>query len=270
MAPGGSYVLQENDSVVWVTNSKFLYRIHGNSFTKVPEFRYNKEGYISTFIKDGQNYLWVAFWDGGVAKTKWKGRKLIIDKHFSYHQDKEITGVLAITGDTVWVLGANGIFLIKNDIVINHFHPKNANGHPVVITAFAMDKQRRQLWIGDNAAGIIKVNFTEENGIFSYTVSEYITEKNGLKDMAVRSLMLDKNKDLWIGTRYGGIYRLSTNESKKLLVEAVTTKAGLECTRTTHIIEEKIKLLGLLHVTVFTATYIIQTSGNNIIPAMAL
>jgi signal transduction histidine kinase len=235
LAPGGSNVMQESDSVIWVTNSKFLYRISGNLFSKVPEFRFNNEGYISTINKDLHGNLWITYWDGGVSKMKWNGHRLVTLKSFK----KAISGQLMMTGDTVWVIGTKGIFLIRNNVVIHHFHPNNRNGTPATISCFAMDEQQRQLWIGDNAEGIIKIDFADSSGRFTYSASEYITSENGLKDMAVRSLMLDKDKRLWIGTRFGGIYHLTKKGSSKSLVEDVTIKANMECTRTTQIAEEK-------------------------------
>ncbi|HYC28997.1 MAG TPA: two-component regulator propeller domain-containing protein, partial [Chitinophagaceae bacterium] len=67
LAPGGSDICQGNDSTIWCTNSKFLYRIINNKLQKVEEFRSGTEkNYIGALIMDNSNYLWASSWNNGL------------------------------------------------------------------------------------------------------------------------------------------------------------------------------------------------------------
>jgi len=237
IAAGGGSISRENDSVVWVTNSKSLYTI-SDSLRKV-NFTKQHPDYYGVLHRDSKENLWVGLWNGGLWWTKWTSEKLRQKKFISDFGNKKVK-VQALQEDSdgnIWVGGMNGLFHIRDNKVIDEYQPVNAYGSPAFITCMTIDEKNKTLWLGDNAAGVIKLNYELKDNKASYKVTGYVTSKEGLSDMYIRSILKDGHDNLWIGTRYGGIYRVKENKDHLAVVNE-NANAKLSCTRITDIKEE--------------------------------
>lgn len=238
IAAGGGTLDMENDSLVWATNSKYLYHITQNNIKKI-KFDSHKSDYYGKLYVDAKKNLWIGLWNEGLWKIKWNKGRLISKKFFSEY-DKYKIKAHTITEDSngnIWAAGANGIFRIKDDKIITNFHPKNAAGMPAFITCMAIDESNNVLWLGDNALGLIKIKYQIKKDFFTYAIEKYITSKNGLTDEYIRSLSLDKENSLWVGTRSGGIYQIKDTDKNVSIINHNST-ANISCTRITDIKQE--------------------------------
>lgn len=174
-----------------------------------------------------------------------------------------MSGILVKEHDeAAWLVGANGIFRIKDDMVTDYYHPVNALGIPAVITAYAMNPSNKEIWIGDNANGLVRVNYSDnKDGSLSFSTTSYVTTKEGLSDMAIRSLMWDSKGYLWIGTRIGGIFRMQLN--KKIFWWKICRRA-LVCNAPAprRSLKKKTMQPGLPPAMVFTGIHTHRVNGN--------
>jgi len=238
-AAAGGYILQDEDGGTWVNNSKNLYRIKNDSMSEV-EFRGNEKGYMNKMAKDAKGNVWLVRWEQGIWKTKWNEGKLVSKKYFDrFKQNKLVGSEFTIDAqENIWLAGMYGIFRMKDDEVKEHFHPVLPTGNHLFINCIVADYKKNLLWLGDNAIGVAKASFQMKDGIArDLKIEKLIGPPQGLKDPYVRSMLMDHNGDLWVGTRAGGVYKIktSTNEEK---VEEVAPPSGFTCSRITAIAEE--------------------------------
>ena len=243
-AAAGGYILRDADGATWVNNSKNLYRIKSDSMTEV-EFRGNEKGYMNKMVKDEKGDLWLVRWEQGIWKTKWNDGKLVSKKYFDrFNQHKLVGGAFTIDAQqNIWLAGANGIFRMKHDEVKERYRPILSTGYHLFINCIIADHKKGILWLGDNAGGVVKVRFQMKDGHTNdFKIEKIIGPPQGLKDPYVRSMLMDHNGDLWIGTRAGGVFKIntSTNEEK---VEEVSPPSGFTCSRITAIVEEADKAI---------------------------
>ena len=235
MALGGGSLTPQNDSLIWASNANSLYTITNQSIQKIP-FPYHSD-YFGVLHVDAQKKLWIGYWNEGIRMTQWQKAKLTSKKYFSEFKKVKVMAQ-AIVEDhkgNMWVGGMNGIFRIKNNQIVERYQPVNASGSPAFISCMALDEESQTLWLGDNASGLIKLHYKAEINLpFTYTVTGYVTVKNGLTDSYTRSLFVDKQKNIWVGTRYGGIYQV-TATGKGLWATNFNVPAKLSCTRVTDI-----------------------------------
>jgi ligand-binding sensor domain-containing protein/two-component sensor histidine kinase len=233
LAPGGSDICQGNDSAVWCTNSKFLYRITGNRLQKAEDFRArNEKNYIGAMIVDNDNNLWISGWNNGLWKLKYNGTKLVSKQYF------ETVNANCMVKDgegNIWVAGMKGIYHIRDGGIKDHYLPVGKSGGASFITAMAIDTANKELWLGENTSGLIRLAYTIDG---NYKLLNYFDEKNGLTDTYIRSLFFDSQKNLWIGTRLGGIFRMRRWNNNTYWTQHYESGNGITCTRVTDISEE--------------------------------
>jgi signal transduction histidine kinase/ligand-binding sensor domain-containing protein len=237
-AAGGGLSFQ-NDSTLWVSNSKSLYTVTSKGIEKI-NFSKRKPDYFGLLYTDRKKNLWMGFWDGGLVRTKWEDGKISELKDLSLFKNNE-TKARSIAEDSwgnIWVAGTNGLFRIRDDRIIESFHPKNAAGLKAFITCITIDEGSKIIWVGDNALGLIKLKYEPRpDGSYSYQELGYISKAQGLKDTYIRSIFFDARRKLWIGTRSGGIYKMEEANGKEVVMDC-NREAGLSCTRITDIVPE--------------------------------
>jgi len=239
-AAAGGYVLSDTNGITWINNAKQLYRIRNDSLKKV-DFRGTDSGYIGKMLFDSSHHMWMVRWDEGIWKTKWMGDRLSSKNYFSKFGNKKlIGGALNLDHEgNLWFAGANGIFRMREDRVMENFYRLLPSGNPLFVNVIIRDPHENVLWLGDNADGLVKVRYKiKKDGHYEYSMEKVIGPAEGLKDSYIRSMLLDHKGDLWIGTRAGGIYKMST-ANENYHVEAMTPPGGISCSRITSIVEEE-------------------------------
>ncbi|MFL5741283.1 MAG: two-component regulator propeller domain-containing protein [Flavisolibacter sp.] len=238
-AAGNAVLHKQNDSLLWVSNAKALYTIREDKITRVVMAK-SMAGYFALLLIDEKKNLWLGSWNEGLWKCSYHEGKPLARKDFTNFGSTKIKPHFMMEDDehNIWVGGINGLFRIRNDSTRENFHPLTSVGQPVFIVCMAIDEEKHRIWLGDNANGITAIRYyPRSNGHYDYSVELNITTAEGITDSYIRSLFLDHQKNLWVGTRFGGIYKLSEGE-KGMTVKNYNTEAGLSCTRITKISEE--------------------------------
>lgn len=189
-----------------------------------PTFKTSAFDYLKSLYIDDDNILWIGFWGGGLARfdTKTRTYKIWINENenpqsishndvWTIHKDR--IGRLWIGtnggGLNLFVPTAKGIFLRWSDI---DDQSKRLSSNSI----YSMTEARRGknlsglentvLWVG-TGNGLNKITLSNSkdeinlNTIVS-EVSVYNSE-DGLADNSVKSILEDKNGNLWIGTNSG-------------------------------------------------------------------
>ncbi|WP_299668297.1 two-component regulator propeller domain-containing protein [uncultured Polaribacter sp.] len=114
---------------------------------------------------------------------------------------KLITDIAIINKNEIWVaLWDGGVDIINKENPLSQFKKeviaKFAKNH----TSVFLLTQKHHLWVGTRGEGLFKVDLNKE------TIETYLPSKeNGLTSNAILSLHEDKNNNIWIGTRSGGL-----------------------------------------------------------------
>jgi signal transduction histidine kinase/ligand-binding sensor domain-containing protein len=239
LAAAGGALSFQNDSTLWASNAKSLYTVTSKGIEKA-NIGDNMRDYFGLLYTDRKKNLWVGFWEGGCIRVKWKDGKINERKDFSAYKgiQTKAKSVVEDSRGNLWIGGSNGLFRIRNDRIVEAYQPKSAAGANVFITCMTIEEERKIIWLGDNAQGVIMLKYeSEPDGSFRYSEQSYIGAKQGLKDAYIRSIYFDSRKKLWIGTRSGGIYCMEEKNGQHVVKEC-NREAGLLCTRITDIVPE--------------------------------
>ena len=239
-AAAGGHILPDTNGITWISNSKQLYRIRNDSLKKV-DFRGTDSGYIGKMLFDSSHHLWMVRWDEGIWKTKWTQDRLSSKTYLNrFGNRKLIGGALDLDKEgNLWFAGGNGVFRMKDDRMMDNFYKILPSGNPLFVNVIINDPDKKILWLGDNADGLVKVRYkVKKDGHFDYSIEKIIGHAEGLRDLYIRSMLLDHNGDMWIGTRAGGVYRMSTVDSN-YRVQGMSPPGGISCSRITAIVEEE-------------------------------
>ena len=240
LAPGGGSVLiHGNDR--WVNNSKYLYSVTEHGMQKVKDFRERTDaGYLGMMYRDEKANIWISRWDQGFWRTKWNDTVCASKDYFSHINDHPVSAA-AFTGDgkgNVWFGGVTGIFRMHNGKLADAYTPENIGN--LFVTTLSIDTISHHLWAGENTRGVFKIHYQEHpDGKFTYNIVDHIEQSKGLTDGYVRSILFDSHRNVWVGTRVGGIFLLKENESNGYSVRQFSNTTNVECSRVTSIVEEK-------------------------------
>ncbi len=239
IAAGGSSVHLVEDSIVYTANSKSLFIIQNNSIRKT-KLDLLKPDYYGMIHEDQLQNVWIGMWNGGLWRTRWKGGNLLEEQFFSTFDGSEIkvNNGFSDSGGNTWFIGFSGIYHVRGNRIIDHFLPKNKIGTPAFVNSFTIDEENKIMWLGENSSGIIKVSYAiQQNQTCTYKVIGYLGDKDGLTDCYVRSTFLDHRRNLWVGTRFGGIYKIRV-KGQGYSVTSCNQDADLTCTRVTDIVAQ--------------------------------
>jgi signal transduction histidine kinase len=232
IAAAGGSIFRENDSALWLSNSKALYHIVNDRIDKM-EFDRKVNDYLGVLHKDRDNNLWIGLWNGGIWKTRWNNEKLVSQSFIENYKGITIKAQAIIEDGkgNMWIGGLNGLFHFKDGEVKDHFHPLNKMGGPCFISCLTIDEKNHTIWMGDNSTGMIQLNYSlQPGGTCKYELAKYVSNNEGLKDNYVRSVFIDVHHNLWIGTRSGGIFLLGEHNGL-LTIKDCNKAAQLSCNR---------------------------------------
>ena len=240
LAPGGGSVFIYGNER-WINNSKYLYKITDHEMQKVEEFRDRSDwGYLGLMYRDQKNNIWIGRWDQGFWRTEWNDTVCTSKDYFSRINDLPVSAA-ACTGDgkgNVWIGGAHGIYRFQNGKFADVFNPESKER--LFVTTLAIDTVTHHLWAGENTRGVFRIHYEEHpDGKFTYKIVDHFEQSRGLTDGYVRSILFDSHRNVWIGTRVGGIFLLKENKPNSYTIRQFSEATNVECSRVTSIVEEK-------------------------------
>jgi signal transduction histidine kinase/ligand-binding sensor domain-containing protein len=218
-----STILNQNDTI-WLFNAidRTIYRLADNNFKLFPLREKNYKA-INLFVHDQKLYL------NAGAKFVCVENK---DEPSSYDHLRVIDAINAPNGIGTGVVDRNGaiiqyvnesnntfyLYVLKDDKLLMKHRVSN------FIDQMALDRQGG-LWMA-----------TRDNQVLKFTLhpdqpSRYLQiDRNypkNLRDLNPRAITVDVNDNVWIGTRYNGVYRFQCKDGAFKSVAQYTTRTGL-------------------------------------------
>jgi ligand-binding sensor domain-containing protein len=197
-------LLQDNSGVIWVGTGSGMYCYNGTSFT---HFLQNdnvinndslKLMMVDGILQDKKGVIWFASGmpPGLEGVCRYDGKVITSSKP---NGDKWIRTIVADKNDIIWFSGRqNGNFIFDGKqfkVIANNKEIGNV---------MLVDK-KGNLWF---TGGIEDENYECKNGIWCYDGKTYknYNIKDGVGKYYVFCMIEDSKGNIWIGTRYNGLY----------------------------------------------------------------
>lgn len=169
-------------------------------------------GIVRTITEDKQRRIWLGT-ENGVAIISPYGGIVRIKKEYDNPNslsDNAIYSILADTNDNIWI----GSYFGGVDYMLNHKSPFTYYKPSMAEGAF---RARIPRMITESEPGVFWIA-TEDNGIHIYNVhTGLFTPFTGIPQLGnnIHSIYYDKQRhDMWIGTRFNGLFRYNTDTRK--------------------------------------------------------
>lgn len=134
----------------------------------------------------------------------------------SIYEDE--TGVL-------WIGREGGFSALDEGRIVDFRFPDSLCDQLVV----DITKDRRgNLWVGAQGEGLFRYAISRSSlGLLTARFIACYTSKEGLSDASIRSLLVDRDEVIWVGTRFGGANRLTLRTDSIPKIERYTPAEGL-------------------------------------------
>ena len=205
-------IIQDSDNHLWIGTKIGLYKYDLNNnkfvtFSNKNNYRLFVNDDIRDLYIDSTGLLWLATRYTGLIKVDLKPNKF---ENLYQYQDQSknkkvqnlsnIQAVYIDSENVLWLASKDGLFYRNNDTgVISRFMPSNELTQDNFRTI--VENKSGELWLGGHG-GLYKIDKQRK----AITTQNKLLEKIKLK--TIKTLMFDKEENLWVGTYYSGIVRI--------------------------------------------------------------
>ncbi|MFZ1517249.1 MAG: two-component regulator propeller domain-containing protein [Ignavibacteriaceae bacterium] len=185
-----------------------------------PTFKTSAFDFIKSLLLDNQNNLWMGFWGGGTARLNLKTNEYKIWRNNpKVSQSLSYNDVWAIHEDKfnrIWI-GTNGgginLFDENDGGIFHRLVEANEKGNKLssisincISESNSFSNDETILWVG-TASGLIKLKLNDKtnvnNSLECVKEIQIYTIRDGLLNNTIKSILVDENNDLWLGTNSG-------------------------------------------------------------------
>lgn len=253
-----SILEEENENLWFGTNGGGLSKYDGKSFTHFTSKEGLGNNLIWSMLKDKRGNFWFGSSGGGVFKYDGKSffhftdkqglcnnsvRCMMEDKKGNLWFGTEGGGVCKYDGNRVEAIEKgeklypgtqDDLKKVKGKFVrsFTNYTVKDGLSNNVIFSM--LEDKNGDLWFGTYGGGINKLTINEEKGPQQKASFTRFTEKEGLSNNFVFTMIEDKNGNLWFGTSGGGV---SKYDGKNFI--HFTEKEGLSNNVVLSILEDK-------------------------------
>jgi len=206
-------IFLDNSDLLWVgTNGNGLNKLNKEKID-YRRFSYDPQnilslshGKVSSIIEDHQGDLWFGIYDGGLNRYSIKNDEMIHyrnDPNNSRSLSNDIvTFVYEDSKNNIWIGTNNGLNIYQPDTDgFVHYLPDGTNQKPTGLIPYAMvEDDTGDLWIGYYKNGIDRWDL-ETGNFINYRLNP--DDEGSLSDNLVYWMIMDRDKDIWIGTNNG-------------------------------------------------------------------
>lgn len=187
---------------VWVGTGAGLniYNPTSNNFKRILTNKNALNNTINCITEDKAGNIWVGTTKG--LKCFIKGNINSLKGYFNGKAQKSAHNVRCIYQDNldkIWIGTSNGLFTLQQSAKDFTIKDTNYNLKDSYITAIVQDRQQK-LWIATKHGGLNLLNNNSKNFI-AFKHDE--TNKNSIVSNTIRSLIIDAEGKLWVGTLEG-------------------------------------------------------------------
>lgn len=218
-------------------NAVYEYNIGYKQLTRLPITLSGRE--VCRIFLDNYDKIW--FQEGNKALIYYDPLNKSSKKFLFSHQN-------AIGNFEAQDAGERGLFFLTPSGEILVFDRENLEMNSISqIKSFSEDNINQlffhlsldkdgTLWLASTDNGVYRVNFPKRQFHLQTTVSPVsILDKSNYRTQGIRALYQTKNGDIWVGTRWKGLYRLNRNGQ----IEKIFTEKNFMLGAVYHIMEDK-------------------------------
>ena len=161
------------------------------------------KGKVSDIICDRKGRIWISVFDGAVYLVTGEAPNGMNVRTFfkGQHAVSQPRSMLEDHQGRLWLCSNKGVYLfhpdelIKNDSAYQHINVAGNNSNSDEVHCLFEDSKHR-IWAGTTGYGLVLIDNT------GHVIKRY-TDKNGLPNNGIESIIEDLHGDLWTGTSYG-------------------------------------------------------------------
>jgi len=181
---------------------------------------------VRSILEDSKNNLWFGTYRQGIIKYDPKKKSYTKISKKEGLSGKSIYSIMEDQNNNMWI-GTNdgGITIFNQDSIIHYTEEEGLSSNTIYTLK---EDEKGNVWIG-SAGGLSKFIPNKTNKSLNHKSNQLqsgmlinYTEKEGLSNTFVRSILIDHNNILWLGTDGGGLNRFDENK-----VTYYTDKEGL-------------------------------------------
>ncbi len=253
-------IVSDDLNVKWIGTENGLTKYNGNDFEIIKpgkNYRKLKNENIEVLFKDSSNLIWIGTKSGGISSLDVKTNTLKNFNHLIDFNKKGVVYVTAIAEDSsgnIWIgTWEDGVFVIdyhKNKLIAHI--KKNSTVYSIVkdnssnmwisnfktlskynlvgvnlaeyrfdtsITDLLLDSKRNKIWIGTS-------NKNTKLFYYDFKTQKVDSLETGVNTQFYKTLSLDNQNRIWIGTWGYGLYRSNADVSKFTKIELVSPNSG--------------------------------------------
>ena len=219
-------IFQDSQGYMWFGTQEGLNRYDGISFKSyVPEYnnpRSISSLWINSITEDHDGNLWLGT-RNGVSMLNRSTETFVRYSDKNAINDKSVRVVKTDRDGTVWVGTRKGLNkFIKDESRFKPYNFVTEDGSHIDIFAIAEDIAG-SLWLGTENHGLLRFDPITEQLTFINT--QFDIAKTSKRE-SIRSLFIDENQVLWIGSHGFGLFQLDLKKSKPHDNESVVVKVA--------------------------------------------
>lgn len=226
-------ICEDTDGTLWVATAKNGVIHFSLDNTILEEFKASDGLFTNktTSLYLSDNYVWIGTEGGGLC---------LLDKNTkktrSFKKNSAAQTSISDNGIQSIVKGYNGQVLIGTNNGLNIAQFKEGKLYFTLVDNHSIHKENdfnvvsdiyplseSEVWCGTQSNGLIRINFTEKDTLFSYYLNNDY-DINSLSSNVINSIISDRTGSIWIGTQDG----LSYFDPAKLGFQHYTYKYGDE------------------------------------------
>ena len=249
-------ILQDSRGFMWFATGSGLNKFDGYTFkiylNHPQDLLSISDNGISALYEDRDGYIWVGTTGGYINRfdrrtDTFKRFNLsliinsgnrIVDNYYEYpllfsrNSDNSVTSISEDEEGKIWIgTWGRGIFILdkKNESILNFCNDQgDAQSLSFDRVTKILSDSNGNIWIATFGGGLNKATFSlmqknQKKKIFFQRYRNISSNKSSLSDDKIITLFEDKYGSLWIGTFYGGLNKLESEEQKKLSESAKFT-----------------------------------------------
>jgi len=196
-------VVGRKDYVWYVTQNSGLLKVFPD--LRMKSYKGLRDYLIYDLAELDDNKLLLATNEGLLLGTI-KGEKLVIKQHIEELVGQKIQSITSQTGSNSYWIGAEeqGLFLYEEGKELQAF-PELAGVAANNIQVILSEKDKPIVWLGTNGGGLSKVIFSKD---YKKIISvKKFNEEDGLDNLFVRSIIKDRENNIWIGSYGDGLFQ---------------------------------------------------------------
>ena len=195
-------IFQDRQGYLWIGTRDGLAVFDGRQFNNFTTRDGLEANYIHTSLFDSDQYIWIAYRTHGLSKLNTLSRKITPVEVTPELTTVQIDDIIEDANGRYWfATGGKGVFCLDDTTWRNFSKPDGLIDNNAKCLAF---RNNSELWIGTEKG--VTILSMEGQDLENKQNIESVTILNGLN---ISDILVDVDKNIWIGTENSGVYFVS-------------------------------------------------------------